>query len=181
MNTPGIEGRNDGPQMAWLSVVEWSLRSPLRFSLLENDRSCESTMKSSRAKRKPSPRQMADGSADDDLDGSLGPRSATSLDDRGDRVAGNYSSDLCGAQLTGLAALATSVHRRLNASAVLPFRRDFPLMQHESAECEGTSRARTMCETRSTAPRSAPRRSRLFFNRRQRRESATSIQRARSC
>jgi hypothetical protein len=31
------------------------------------------------------------------------------------------------------------------------------------AACEGTYRARTMCETRSTAPRSAPRGSRLFW------------------
>ena len=41
-------------------------------------------------------------------------------------------------------------------------RGDCAIMQHESAACEGTYRARTMCEARSTAPRSAPRGSRLF-------------------
>ena len=41
-------------------------------------------------------------------------------------------------------------------------RGDYAIMQHEFARCEGADRARTMCETRSTAPRSAPRGSRLF-------------------
>jgi hypothetical protein len=36
----------------------------------------------------------------------LSPRSTSSLDDRGDRTAGNYSSDLCGARLTGLTAVS---------------------------------------------------------------------------